>query len=251
MIDLPVTESFKNLHGLYSPLQFISIEKLPEEEESKNANKPYQFDKFYLNAVTPAFDQQSETNSVEAEWVVGLITYLLLMNCDTLSSSAITVLTPYRNQKKLLEKKLKENQAEIGDVVVFTTDEYQGKENEVVILSLVLTGPSPSPHLRDDKRLCVLTSRARRCLFFVGKFSTFYNCPEWKPIFDVIWPQQQQQQQQPRGPYLHIQNEEKKLEVICSLPSLRAVLKKEKERKNQDEGIDQLGEVLKGVKLKE
>ena len=33
-------------------------------------------------------------------------------------------------------------------VEVFTTDEYQGKENEVVIVSLVLSGSSPSPHLR-------------------------------------------------------------------------------------------------------
>jgi helicase required for RNAi-mediated heterochromatin assembly 1 len=109
-----------------------------------------------------------ETNRYEAEWILLILEYFSVIG--EVTSDKVTVLTPYRKQKSLLQQMIHKNGMEYA---VHTTDEFQGKENDVVIISLVLTGSSPSPHLRDERRICVMTSRARRSLIFVGKLDTF------------------------------------------------------------------------------
>jgi hypothetical protein len=77
-----------------------------------------------------------------------------------LEAARIAVLTPYRAQKALLEQRL-----EATGVRARTTDEFQGNQADYVVLSLVLSGDAPSPHLRDkvSPLSCSLGLRACCC----------------------------------------------------------------------------------------
>ena len=66
-----------------------------------------------------------------------------------------------------------------------TTDEYQGKENDIVLVSLVVS-KTVTKHLRDERRINVLTSRAKNVLILFGKESIFSQCVEWAPVLEVV-----------------------------------------------------------------
>jgi DNA polymerase alpha-associated DNA helicase A len=87
-----------------------------------------------------------------------------------LDPSAISVISPYQAQVALLSRALKERYVgiECGSV-----DGFQGRENEVVIVSLVRSNDQREVgFLRDHRRLNVAMTRPKRQLVVVGDSET-------------------------------------------------------------------------------
>ena len=124
-------------------------------------------------------DQQEEdtntfTNRYEARFIVGLCEYLLLQGY---SPRQMTVLSPYKGQIQLIKTQLKHmvrsknvaDRMEKGGLKISSVDNYQGEENDIILLSLVRSNrDNDIGFLRANNRLCVALSRARHGLYVVG-----------------------------------------------------------------------------------
>ncbi len=109
----------------------------------------------------------SACNENEAEAVTSLVKYLTVL-CGV-STSCITIITPYQGQKRELVNHLRK-QGLLGDhsgLIVSTVDRYQGDENDIVILSLVRSRPG-NQFVRLLNRFIVASSRARLGYYIVG-----------------------------------------------------------------------------------
>jgi len=109
-------------------------------------------------------DMMSSFNSSEADMVVGLYTYL---HASGTPPAAITILTFYNAQRRLLVEKLRKHYDYDPSVLsIKTVDSFQGEENEVVILSLVRSGNIGFMNV--ENRICVALSRAKRGFYIIG-----------------------------------------------------------------------------------
>lgn len=109
---------------------------------------------------------KSYCNEFEARYAAKLCSYLLLQGYNR---REITVLTTYTGQ--LLEIQKCMPKAEFEGVKVTVVDNYQGEENEIVILSLVRSNAqSKIGFLKTENRICVALSRARSGFFVLGNF---------------------------------------------------------------------------------
>lgn len=163
---------------------------------ARNANYPE------INGGTDAVDVKEGhvLNDVEARIIAQSVDCL---TCDGVADENITVLSPFRAQVDLVRKVLKRKRrdgiaaqqypmANVGNdnddhhhpaaraVVVSTIDQYQGKDNDCIFVSLVRTGHGVANDaedgktvgvgqlLRDWRRLNVAMTRAKTKLVFVG-----------------------------------------------------------------------------------
>lgn len=100
----------------------------------------------------------------------------------------ISILTTYNGQKELLLDILSQRcgagtpLAGISPGAISTVDQYQGQQNDYIILSLVRT--KAVGHLRDIRRLVVAVSRARLGLYVFCRQSLFSNCHELRRTMD-------------------------------------------------------------------
>lgn len=102
----------------------------------------------------------------------------------------LAVLTPYRAQVDLLQRAMPEMAKD-----VWTIDSFQGREADVVVLSLVRDTPraNGSPlsslgHLADAPRVNVALSRARDLLVIVGRFDHYATSgvPAWETVCRAV-----------------------------------------------------------------
>lgn len=124
-------------------------------------------------------------NVGEAEYSVAFFQYMVLIGYPP---EKISILTTYNGQKELLLDILSQRCGEgtplAGAVpgAVSTVDQYQGQQNDYVILSLVRT--RAVGHLRDIRRLVVAVSRARLGLYVFCRKNLFCNCHELRRTMD-------------------------------------------------------------------
>ena len=107
----------------------------------------------------------SHSNNFEALFVVELCSYFIKLGYD---NSQITVLTTYASQfrriAKIMQSKFR--------VRISTVDNFQGEENDIVILSLVRSNEEGRVgFLKEPNRVCVALSRAKIGFFVIGNFS--------------------------------------------------------------------------------
>ncbi|XP_052107137.1 NFX1-type zinc finger-containing protein 1-like [Mytilus californianus] len=115
---------------------------------------------------SPEKDLRSHSNKHEAEYLVELCRYLLLQGY---LPSQITVLATYSGQ--LFELKYRMPKAEFEGVRVTVVDNYQGEENDIILLSLVRSNEDGTiGFLKEDNRVCVAMSRAKKGLYVIGNF---------------------------------------------------------------------------------
>lgn len=112
----------------------------------------------------------SKANEQEALMIVRFYNYLVLNGVDP---AAITVLSFYNGQRKVILSKLKKNGSyPTASIKVFTIDSYQGEENDIVLLSLVRSPREYNPYsvgfLENQNRAVVALSRARRGFYMFG-----------------------------------------------------------------------------------
>lgn len=123
------------------------------------------------DTIHPAVREEAQgkriVNSAEVRIVSQLVESLLAVG---IPASEIGVMTHYRAQLFMLKDKLKVN---VG-VEMHTTDRFQGRDKDVVVLSLVRSNESCNigELLRDWRRINVAFTRAKTKLLVVGSMST-------------------------------------------------------------------------------
>ncbi len=109
----------------------------------------------------------SHSNTFEAQFVASLTQYFLKQGYKP---QQITIITMYRGQ--LLEIKRNMPKSVFNGVQVAAVDDFQGEENDIIILSLVRSNSRNSiGFLKVENRVCVALSRARKGMFVIGDFS--------------------------------------------------------------------------------
>jgi hypothetical protein len=113
-------------------------------------------------------DSRSHSNKHEAEYIARLCKHLLLQGY---SPSQITVLTPYTGQLFTLKDKHVMDKKTFEGVKITVVDNYQGEENDIILLTLVRSNPEGKlGFLKIQNRICVALSRAKKALFVIGNF---------------------------------------------------------------------------------
>ena len=121
----------------------------------------------YPEKKNPVGDQRSHANMFEADYIVALTRYFLKQGYD---QSEITILTMYRGQ--LFEIRQKMRKDEFDGVRVAAVDDFQGEENDIIILSLVRSNDEGKiGFLKVENRVCVSLSRAKKGMFVIGNLS--------------------------------------------------------------------------------
>jgi superfamily I DNA and/or RNA helicase len=94
----------------------------------------------------------------------------------------MAIITPYVAQVKKLRSMCTDDDVEIGSV-----DSFQGREKEVVILSLVRSNESGEVgFLSDTRRMNVGMTRARRLLIVIGDSATICRHPFYAKFIDYV-----------------------------------------------------------------
>ena len=107
---------------------------------------------------------KSKQNDYEAKYISKLCNYLILQNYKP---EQITILTFYIGQVLLIRKYLKEN--DINNVRVTSVDNYQGEENDIILLSFVRSNKNKEiGFLNTFNRVCVAFSRAKIGMYIIG-----------------------------------------------------------------------------------
>ena len=141
-------EEYQDVQGVSKNIFFID-HRHPEEESELN-------DKL-----------RSHSNSHEAQYVAALCEYFLLQGY---APQQITVLTMYAGQVLALKKTMPKSRFQ--GVRVTAVDNFQGEENDIILLSLVRSNKQRKiGFLGVNNRVCVALSRAREGLFCVGDFA--------------------------------------------------------------------------------
>ena len=124
-------------------------------------------------------------NLGEAEYVVALFQYMVLIGH---SPDSISIITTYNGQKELILDVLSQR-CGVGTPLegimpraISTVDQYQGQQNDIILLSLVRT--KTVGHLRDIRRLIVAVSRARLGLYIFCRKELFSKCHELKSTME-------------------------------------------------------------------
>jgi len=143
---------------------FLNLQPAPERSHSSPAAAQDSFK-------TPVRRAWSNTDKPEAYAARGVVRALVLAGADP---SSIGLISPYRNQLKLLQRAVNDD---FPDVEIMTVDSYQGRDKEVIVLSLVCPAGNGSPSnrsprignlLKDKRRLNVAMTRAKSKLVILG-----------------------------------------------------------------------------------
>ena len=147
---------------------------------------------FWRHEEKEVYDR-SASNEEEAARAVNLAIFMIEQGIEPCK---ITILSAYKGQNSLIRKKLRaeESQGRLKDVqekdkkiVTHTIDNYQGDENDFVIVSLVRSNDKKKlGFLKLLNRRCVAQSRSRCGLYFIGNSLMFYEHPNWAKMLDKM-----------------------------------------------------------------
>ena len=153
----PVVEQYSDIMGVSTNLFFINHQF--EEREDENL--------------------VSHSNPHEADYLVHLCKYLFQQRY---TPKQITILVTYAGQMLAMRKKMPKEVFE--GLRVSTVDNYQGEENDIILLSLVRSNSEKKVgFLKEDNRVCVALSRARKGFYCIGNFDMLRDqVPLWESI---------------------------------------------------------------------
>ena len=161
---------------------------------------------FFWNHTYPENNHQgrSYSNDEEAERALKLAMFFIQQG---ISPGRITILAAYQGQTSLIRRLLRQaekddpsffstetvastyTQMEDGNteksnerVIVHTIDNYQGDENDIIIVSLVRS--SKPGFLSSLNRRCVVQSRAKCGMYFIGNKETFSSVLHWSRFLE-------------------------------------------------------------------
>ncbi|MCK8816143.1 IGHMBP2 family helicase [Natroniella sulfidigena] len=138
------------------------------------------FDIAGMNA--PEYSKNNSTslqNRVEAELCAEIVSYA---SNSGVEEEQIAVITPYYDQADLVKSLLKLDRVEVN-----TVDAFQGREKEIIVLSLVRSNSKGNiGFLRDVRRLNVSLSRAKKKLIIIGDSTTIGGHQIYCRLIDYI-----------------------------------------------------------------
>ena len=121
---------------------------------------------------------KSKLNIFEAEIIIKIIEKLK----NYVSLENIGIITPYLDQVKYLREK---NSYE--DLEINTVDGFQGREKEIIIISFVRSNEEKEiGFLKDERRLNVSLTRAKKKLIIIGNSSTLISGLMYKNLYNYI-----------------------------------------------------------------
>jgi predicted DNA helicase len=139
----------------------------------------------FIDTAGASYDEEQEPNGdsrfnkLEAELVVKKVNELIEAG---VSPNMIAIISPYSAQARLLRDLLKEPELEIDSV-----DGFQGREKEVVIVSLVRSNRDGEVgFLADTRRMNVALTRARRKLIVIGDSATITRHEFYKRMVEYF-----------------------------------------------------------------
>ena len=127
-------------------------------------------------------ESHSHTNEHEAAFVVALCRYLLQQGY---SAGQITLMTTYTGQMFAIRDCIKQqNNEELKGVRLTTVDNFQGEENDIILLSLVRSNKNEKVgFIKIVNRACVALSRAKKGFYCIGNFDLLSKHNEmWSKI---------------------------------------------------------------------
>jgi cold shock CspA family protein len=108
----------------------------------------------------------SKSNRHEATFLARLCNHLILQGY---TSKQITVLTAYSGQVKLIRQEIRSLIGVNASIYVTSVDNYQGEENDIILLSLVRSNTKGIiGFLSTSNRICVALSRAKIGMYIIG-----------------------------------------------------------------------------------
>lgn len=120
----------------------------------------------------------NHTNQSEAKAVAILVRKLL----EFYKAEDIAVIAPYRKQVDAIKEMLDNNSVKVG-----TVHSFQGKDKEVVIMSMTISSESDTRAKRfigsKPNMLNVAFTRSKQQLFIVGNYSVLENCASTNYLF--------------------------------------------------------------------
>ncbi|CAG2055318.1 unnamed protein product [Timema podura] len=110
-------------------------------------------------------DTMSKKNKHEASFMIALCNHLVK---NGYPPNKITVLATYSGQMFYMKKE-QNNYDMLTDVAITGVDNFQGEENDIILLSLVRSNEEGSiGFLSSENRVCVALSRAKKGFFIIG-----------------------------------------------------------------------------------
>ena len=141
-------EERENVKGLTSDFYIITHNELEEEKEG----------------------MRSKLNDYEAQYLVKLCEYLIKQGYK---NSQITILTFYLGQVITIMSYLKKSSLKDLNIKVSSVDNYQGEENDIILLSLVRSNKEKNiGFLKNFNRVCVAFSRAKLGFYVIGNIDS-------------------------------------------------------------------------------
>ena len=137
-------EQRENMKGFVSDFYIITHNKYEEEKEGL----------------------RSKYNDYEANYIVKLCEYIIRQGYK---SRQITILTFYVGQVMTIMSYLKHSFLKDKNIKVSSVDNYQGEENDIILLSLVRSNKEKIiGFLKNFNRVCVAFSRAKLGFYIIG-----------------------------------------------------------------------------------
>ncbi len=129
-------------------------------------------------------ESRSHLNPYEVDMALALARHLLMQG---LEPSQITILTTYSGQL-LHFKKLRKSHGILQDVRITIVDNFQGEENDVIILSLVRSNDEAQiGFLKTENRVCVALSRAKKGFYLIGNMGNLAASSKlWREVNTVL-----------------------------------------------------------------
>ena len=120
-------------------------------------------------------ESTSLKNLGEAKVCIAVVDYLRNFYSSEFDNSSIGIITPYTDQMNLILELFTNpnNQKRYDNIEVNTVDGFQGREKEVIIISMVRSNDVGSiGFLSEKRRMNVAITRARRMLVLIGDSNT-------------------------------------------------------------------------------
>ena len=131
-------------------------------------------------------DSPSKYNPKEAEFVVSLVEEFLKNGAK---EEYIGIITPYKDHEEYIKNLVKSEKCKVkSDLLeVKSVDGFQGREKEIIILSLVRANEREEiGFLKDIRRLNVAITRAKRKLVIIGDAKTLIVSQTYKNLIEYI-----------------------------------------------------------------
>jgi len=153
------------------PMVFHHITSL----ESRESDSPSWFNRGEINTVIRLIAQLHKTREFKN---------------NRFTNEDIGIITPYRKQADLIRKQFHSLGRGFSGITVGTTENFQGREYKVIIISTVRSARENLTHdikfrlgfLQNEKRLNVAISRSISLMYIVGNANLLALDPYWKQI---------------------------------------------------------------------